>query len=236
MIRALLVDDEPIARLGLKTLLASHPEVEVIGECRNGLEARRALAELRPDLVFLDVSMPDLDGFGVLAGTDDRTRPAVVFVTAFEDHARRAFDVHAVDYLLKPFDRSRFELALGRAVRRVSAARSTSTETLAVRDGRRVTFVDLATLSHAEARGNYVRLHAGGARLLHREPLASLATRLGPRGFRRVSRSLLVNLGLVRRIVPLKNGRFRLTLASGVELSTSRRFRGSVEAVTDLAG
>jgi two-component system, LytTR family, response regulator len=228
--RAVLVDDEPIARLGLRALLCGHRDVEVVAECRNGLEARRAIVELDPDLVFLDVEMPDLDGFGVLDAAGDRSRPAIVFVTAFEQHARRAFDVHAVDYLLKPFDRARFDLAVGRARDRVEACRRVRAGRLTVRDGRRTILLDAATVSHAEARGNYVRLHAGrGTRLLHREPLASLAERLAPLGFRRISRSLLVNLALVRRVAPLGTGRLELTLADGTRITTSRRYRHAVD-------
>jgi two-component system, LytTR family, response regulator len=227
--RVLVVDDEPIARRGLRALLSGYPAIEVVGECRTGREARGAIAGLVPDLVFLDIMMPDLDGFGALEGLDEAAGPAVVFVTAYEDQARRAFDVHAVDYLLKPFDRARFDLALNRALERIEATRRTRTRTLVVRDGRGTTVIDLAAVSHAEARGNYVRLHAGGIRVLHREPLGAFAARLAAQGFRRVSRSTVVNLALVKRSVRLGNGRFLLVLADGTRVSTSRRFRTVLE-------
>jgi two-component system LytT family response regulator len=236
MTTVLVVDDEPIARLGLKTLLASHPTIRVVGECGTGVEARRAIAELDPDLVFLDVKMPDLDGFGALETTRGSSRPAVVFVTAFEHHARQAFDVDAVDYLLKPFDRERFELALSRAEKRVEQSRTEQARTLSVRDGRGVTVVDLAAVSHLESRGNYVRVHGLRLRLLHREPLSSLATRLEPAGFRRISRSLLVNLSLVRRATALGDGRYALTLADGTLVRTSRRSKGAVERMLGTLG
>ena len=230
MIRTLLVDDEPIARLGLRTLLASHPDIAIVAECRTGLEARSAIAELAPDLVFLDVKMPDLDGFGALDATGEGNRPAVVFVTAFEDHARRAFDVHAVDYLLKPFDRDRFELALTRALARIDANRRQPARRLAIRDGRGVTVVDLEELSYVEARGNYVRLHTlTGRRVLHREPLAALTARLHQHGFAQVSRSALVNLAHLTHAKPLPNGRYLISLRDGTALPTSRRFASAVK-------
>jgi two-component system, LytTR family, response regulator len=230
MIRALLVDDEPIARRGLRALLAPHSDIEVVGECRNGIEARRAFTHLKPELVFLDVKMPDLDGFGALASGAE-SPPAVVFVTAFEEHARRAFDVHAVDYLLKPFDRARFELALARAVDRIDAGRRHGNAgQLVIRDGRRLLALDLGQVSHVMARGNYVRLHTASGSHLHREPIGQLAIRLESHGFGRVSRSMLVNLAWVVEARPLANGRFQLLLTSGVRISTSRRLASRILA------
>jgi two-component system LytT family response regulator len=234
MIRALLVDDEPIARRGLRALLEPHDDITVVGECRNGLEARSAMSALHPDLVFLDVKMPDLDGFGALASTAD-SPPAVVFVTAFEEHARRAFDVHAVDYLLKPFDRSRFELALSRAVDRIAARpRFPGGGRLVIRDGRRLLGVDLETVSHITARGNYVRVYTTSGTHLHREPIGRLAARLEPSGFMRANRSALVNRLHVAELTPIENGRQVMLLKSGARVYTSRRFsrvaRRSVES------
>lgn len=223
MITALLVDDEPIARRGLRALLEPHREINIVGECRNGLEARNAFSALHPELVFLDVKMPDLDGFGALATTAD-TPPAVVFVTAFEEHARRAFDIQAVDYLLKPFDRSRFELALARAIERITALRRAhGGGRLVIRDGRRLLGVDLDVISHIVARGNYVRIHTANGALLHREPLGRLVTRIQSHGFTRVSRTTVVSHAHIVEVSPLANGRFRLILKSGARLETSRR-------------
>ena len=223
MIRALLVDDEPVARRGLRALLEPHRDITVVGECRNGLEARTAFETLRPALVFLDVKMPDLDGFGALASSAE-SPPAVVFVTAFEEHARRAFDVNAVDYLLKPFDRSRFELALSRALTRIGGAdRPVPAGRLLIRDGRRLLGVDLETVSHIASRGNYVRIHTTSGTHLHREPIGQLATRLASQGFTRVGRSTMVNLEHVVEARPLANGRYLLHLRSGIRIPTSRR-------------
>lgn len=228
MIRALLVDDEPVARRGLRALLEPHRDIAVVGECRNGFEARSAFATLRPDLVFLDVKMPDLDGFGALANSVE-SPPAVVFVTAFEEHARRAFDVHAVDYLLKPFDRSRFELALSRVRARLESPRRVpAAGRLLLRDGRRLLGIDLDRVSHIEARGNYVRVHSASGSHLHREPIGRLAARLESHSFARVSRSMVVNLDHVVEAVPLTNGRYLLQLGSGPRIHTSRRLRSSV--------
>jgi len=229
MIRALLVDDEPVARRGLRALLAPHPDITVVGECRNGLEARSAFANLRPELVFLDVKMPDLDGFGALA-TSSATPPAVVFVTAFEEHARRAFDVDAVDYLLKPFDRARFELALSRAIHRIgSTGRNARNGRLLIRDGRRLLGVDLDDISHIVSRGNYARVHTTNGTHLHREPLGRLGARLAAHGFTRVNRSSLVNRARVAELRPLANGRHLIVLTAGARLVSSRRMSGKLK-------
>jgi two-component system LytT family response regulator len=223
MIRALLVDDEPVARRGLRALLEPHRDIAVVGECRNGIEARSAFATLEPELVFLDVKMPDLDGFGALASSADMP-PAVVFVTAFEEHARRAFDVDAVDYLLKPFDRSRFELALSRARTRLGAGdRTAPSRRLLVRDGRRLLGVDLDQVSHLVARGNYVRIHTTTGAHLHREPIGRLGARVKGQGFIRISRSVFVNRDHVTEVRPLANGRQLVLLKSGARLGASRR-------------
>jgi two-component system LytT family response regulator len=233
MIRALLVDDEPVARRGLRALLESHRDIAVVGECRNGIEARSAFTSLRPELVFLDVKMPDLDGFGALA-TAPELPPAVVFITAFEEHARRAFDVDAVDYLLKPFDRARFELALSRARNRIGTPAPARTGRLLIRDGRRLLGLDLDEISHIASRGNYVRVHTRSGTHLHREPIGHLAARLGAQGFSRVNRSCLVNRAHVLEVRPLANGRHLIELVSGTRLVSSRRMSGRLRE--DLAG
>ena len=229
MIRALLVDDEPVARRGLRALLEPHRDITVVGECRNGLEARSAFSTLRPELVFLDVRMPDLDGFGALASSAE-TPPAVVFVTAFEEHARRAFDVNAVDYLLKPFDRGRFELALSRARSRLGATgHAARTGRLLIRDGRRLLGVDLDQVSHLVARGNYVRVYTTSGTHLHREPIGRLGSRLKDPGFTRISRSVIVNRDHVTEVRPLASGRYLVVMRSGVRLGASRRMSGRLK-------
>ena len=229
MIRALLVDDEPVARRGLRALLQPHRDITVVGECRNGIEARNAFASLKPELVFLDVKMPDLDGFGALATSADMP-PAVVFVTAFEEHARRAFDVDAVDYLLKPFDRSRFELALSRAMTRLGGAdQPARSRRLLIRDGRRLLGVDLDRVSHLVARGNYVRVHTTTGTHFHREPIGQLGSRLRDLGFIRINRSVLVNGEHVTEVRPLTSGRQLVVMKSGARLGASRRMSGSLK-------
>lgn len=234
MIRALLIDDEPLARRGLRALLRPHTEILVVGECRNGREARAALLEERPDLIFLDVQMPDLDGFSVLAEPLEE-RPAVIFVTAFEGHARRAFDVGAVDYLLKPFDRHRFEVALGRARKQLEqrVAASSTDGRLWIRDGRRVMALDPAEITHAEARGNYLRLYRGSRSVLHREPIGRFAARMAPTGFRRVGRSTLINIAHLSVATPVGDGRYRLRLGTGIEVITSRRLTPALRQELD---
>lgn len=228
MIRALLVDDEPVARRGLRALLQPHRDITVVGECRNGIEARTAFASLKPELVFLDVKMPDLDGFGALASSAE-IPPAVVFVTAFEEHARRAFDVNAVDYLLKPFDRARFELALSRAVTRLGTGRPALPGRLLIRDGRRLLGVDLDQVSHLMARGNYVRVYTTSGTHLHREPISRLGSRLKDLGFLRINRSALVNRDHVTEVRPLASGRLLVVMKSGARLGASRRMSGSLK-------
>ena len=238
-LRVLIVDDEPLARRRVRGLLAGARDVEVVGECAGGRAAVAAIREAAPDVVFLDVQMPELDGFGVLAEVGAARAPAVVFVTAHDEHALRAFEVHALDYLLKPFRRERFEEALRRA--RAAAARGAPdarlaalledrerarrrAERLLVRDGGRVTFVRVASIDWLEAAGNYVKLHAGGAEHLVRETLTALEARLDPERFARIHRSLIVNLDRVAEVLPGRNDGV-VVLAGGTRLPLSRSYR-----------
>ena len=212
-VRALLVDDEELARALVREHLAPHPEVVVAGECENGVEAVKAIAELAPDLVFLDVQMPGLTGFEVLELVEPP--PAVVFVTAYDRYALRAFEVHAVDYLLKPFPSERFETALERAKARLSggarpvpagpladAARGEGRplERIAVRTGSGVTVVLCRALDYVKAEDDYVLLSAGGKTHLKHETMASLESRLDPSRFVRVHRSYLLNVARLERV------------------------------------
>jgi two-component system LytT family response regulator len=246
-IRTLIVDDEPLARQRLRRLLEADPDVVVLGECGDGGQAVTDLRELRPDLVFLDVQMPVLDGFGVLRELGGEALPAVIFVTAHDRYALKAFEVHALDYLLKPFDKARFAGALERAkaqVRQGSAAalnerlqellrlvpaRRDGPGRLMVKSGGRVYFVRIEDVDWVEAAGNYVRLHVGKEEHLLRESLSALEKKLDPGRFVRIHRSTIVNLDRVRELQPAFHGDYVVILQDGAELALGRSFRDKLE-------
>jgi two-component system LytT family response regulator len=226
MMRVLVVDDEPPARKKLRRLLAAHADVEVLGEASSGEEAVHALTEQRPDLVFLDVQMPDMDGFEVLrrVGSPLRFRP--VFVTAYDEFAVRAFEVNALDYLLKPVDPRRFDLMLERARRTIEVEPTPRfPERLLVTDRDRSYYVVTATIDWLEADRNYVVIHAGGAEHVVRGTLDSFAGALDPDRFVRVSRSHVVHLAAVVENARAGHGDRRLTLRDGATLTWTRRYR-----------
>ena len=246
-IRTLIVDDELLARERLRQLLQAEPEIELVGECADGQEAVAAIKKQSPDLIFLDVQMPELDGFGVIESITAQPPPVIVFVTAHDKFALRAFEVHAVDYLLKPFDRERFQKALARALDRVkhreniSQADSQSAvlaelkppskplERLAVKTGGRVIFVKLADIDYIEAAHNYVELHVEKQSHLLRETLNSIEARLPADKFVRISRSVIVNIERVKELQPLFYGEYTVTLHNGVRLTLSRRYRDKLQ-------
>src|ERR1700674_5182442 len=231
--KALIVDDEELARHIVREMLQSHPEIEIAAECANGMEAVKAVAEHKPTLIFLDVQMPKLTGFDVLEliGTD----APVIFVTAYDEYAMRAFDVHAVDYLLKPIGRERFEAALERAKRRLgermpapqelaAAARPPQQflERLVVKDGTRVTLIPVGKLDYAEAQDDYVALASQGRKHLKQQTIASLEACLNPDNFVRIHRSYIVNLERVVRIEPYAKESRIAILTDGARLPVSR--------------
>ena len=237
--RAVIVDDEELARQVLRDLLRAHPEVEVIAECANGFEAVKAVTELKPDLLFLDVQMPKLDGFEVLelAGPV----PAVVFVTAYDQFALRAFEAHAVDYLLKPFGADRLKAAVEHARERLgkdpalagqapavediaTAARPPEQylERLVVRDGSKVILIPVRKLDYAEAQDDYVALCTEGRKHLKQQTISSLEKALDPKRFLRIHRSYLVNLERVSRIEPYGKDTHLVVLSTGAQLPVSR--------------
>lgn len=230
--RVLIVDDEHLARALVREYLAAHRDVEIVGECANGFEAVKAIAELAPDLVFLDIQMPKLDGFEVAELAGGKTR--YLFVTAFDQFALRAFDVHAVDYLLKPFSRERFDQALAhaRALAGTPAAmapllsdaaqRQFPLERVLIRDGARVHVVPAATIDYVEAQDDYVQLHAGGKSFLKHQALSELETQLDPAMFVRIHRSYLVNLSSVCRIEQASKDNHCAVLDGDVRLPISR--------------
>lgn len=217
MIRTLIVDDEPIAREGLRGLVAAEPGFQVVGECGNGRDALVTIRRERPDLVLLDVQMPDLDGFGVLAALDLADTPAVVFVTAYDEHAVRAFDADAVDYLVKPLERDRVRRALQRVARALGA------RPLALPVGSGVALIDASEIRWIEARGNYVRIHTVGRTHLARETLTHLQARL-PECFLQIGRSSIVNLERVTECSRRRDGRYDVLLRNGTSLVSSRRY------------
>jgi two-component system, LytTR family, response regulator len=232
VLRTLIVDDEVLARLAIRQALDRHRDVEVVGECGSGAEAVAAIPRLHPDLVFIDVQMPGMDGFELLERLERANRPLVIFATAYDQHALAAFEAEAMDYLLKPFEQARFDQALARVriqARGAASARE-PVERLCVRDGDRIHLVRLDDVDWIEAQGNYVEIHAGTATLLHRETLTSLAARLGPTRFVRIHRSTLVNVDRVTAVEPRFYGDARVVLRNGVKLTLSRRYRDHAQA------
>jgi two-component system LytT family response regulator len=254
-LRVLIADDEPPARDRLRAMLASHAEVEVIAEVGDGRTAVDAILEQRPDLLFLDIKMPELSGVEVveLLSTEDVVPPAIVFVTAYDSYALKAFDVGAVDYLLKPFDQERFDRTLRSAVERIAARRllapaqvlpaAVSTllrdldasrvhaKRLLVRRGRQMQFVKTDDVDWMEAQGNYIQLHIGGRAHLLRETMSSLEARLDPAQFVRVHRSAIVNIDRVDHIEPYLHGEYTITMRGGGRLTTSAAHSGKLRSL-----
>jgi len=243
LIRVLIVDDEPLARKRLRELLKDDSEIAIIGECANGDETISATRELAPDLIFLDVQMPGIDGLAVSETLDGRQSPLVIFVTAYEQYAVRAFDVQAVDYLLKPFDRARFAQALQRAKERLREKRRDDVnlqildllseikdkpqylDRLVIKNNDRVFVLKSDEIDWIEAEGNYVRVHFGKQSSLIRETLTGLAAQLDPRKFPRIHRSRLVNIDRIQELQPWSHRDWRIILRGGAELRLSRNYR-----------
>jgi two-component system LytT family response regulator len=250
-IRTLIVDDEPLARERLRTLLQDESEIELLGECDNGLAAVEAIREQKPELVFLDVQMPELGGFDVLEQVKGPLMPSVIFVTAHDQFALRAFEVHAIDYLLKPFDRERFQKALARALdnikrrqtdelsQRLSAFLSevkppeARLDRIAIKSSGRVIFLRLDEIDWIEAADNYVSLHVGAESHLHRETMTAMEDRLKGGKFMRISRSTIVNVDRIKELQPLFHGEYSVILRNGTRLTLSRGYR---EKLDDLLG
>jgi two-component system, LytTR family, response regulator len=251
-IRVLIADDEPLARERLADLVVAEPDLELLAQCANGNDALAAIRAQKPDLVFLDVQMPERDGFGVLAGLEPGKMPAVVFVTAYDQFAIKAFDVHAVDYLLKPFDSERFQKALRRAREQLQRGQSGDINTqlsallaslkapapaldrIAVKTGGAVIFVKLEEIDWIEAADNYVEIHVGSVTHLHRETLTTLTEKL-PGNFLRISRSGIVNADRIKELQPLSHGDYAVLLANGTRVTLSRGYRECVKERLGLA-
>lgn len=252
-IKVLIVDDEPLARKGVALRLREESDMEVVGMCSNGKLAVQRIQELSPDLVFLDIQMPLMSGIEVMRALPAEMLPTIIFLTAFDEHALTAFEVQALDYLLKPIDENRFFAALERARRLIAmkqenaiykemqeasdstgaTARSASCKRFAIRNGKELAFVDTSNIDWIEAAGDYAQLHVGARTYLIRESLSTLETMLDSRDFLRIHRSAIVQIDRISRIAALPNRDGYLTLNSGISLrfsrSYSRRLRNSLK-------
>jgi two-component system, LytTR family, response regulator len=246
-IRTLIVDDEPLARERLATLLQAEADIEVLGQCRDGEEALTAIYDHAPDLVFMDIQMPQLNGFDVIEAVGTDKMPLVIFVTAYDQHALKAFQVRALDYLLKPFDRERFIEALNRARRQLQRNETGDigrrllalvkdlkrdqprAERLVVKSGGRLFFLRADEIDWIEAAGNYVRLHVGTTSHLLRETMNAIEGRLDPDKFFRIHRSRIVNMERIKELQPWLNGEYAVLLQNGTRLTLSRGCREKLQ-------
>ena len=245
-IRTLIVDDEPMARERVRSLLEPQPDIELLGECSDGQQAVLAIERLQPQLVFLDVQIPGLDGFAVLRAIPPDRMPLVVFTTAYDEYALRAFDVHALDYLLKPFDSQRFYNTLDRARERIERQRAgelgkrllamvqdlkpdgaQTSDRLVVKSSGRIFFVRLDEIDWIDAAGNYVRLHVNGESHLFRETMNAIEKRLDSR-FVRIHRSHIVNADRIKELLP-SDGEHTVVLQNGTRLTLSRGYKGRLQ-------
>lgn len=238
-VRAIIADDEPLARERVRDLLAEEQDVHIVAECSNGAQTVKKTQEHRPDLLFLDVQMPRLNGFEVIEALEPEQIPIVIFTTAHDQHAIRAFEVNALDYLLKPFTGARFRRAVERAREQLQKggrrllepqlasllnhvhATTPGGGRILVRSPERILFLKAEEIDHVEAAGNYVVLHAGKERHILRETTAAMEARLGPAGFMRISRSVIVNLRRIREVQPLGPGQYSVLLKNGTRLDMS---------------
>jgi two-component system, LytTR family, response regulator len=243
-LRVLVVDDEPAARHRIVRLLGEMPGVTVVGECTSGRDALQAVRAQAPDLVFLDIAMPGLDGLAVAKRLAPPLGPLVVFVTAYDEHALEAFRIHAADYVLKPLDRGRLRDAVEHArlaVRRARAERagSNGAETaaaprrLALRDGYRTHVVTISDILWVESYGNYARVHTAVTRYIHRATMGQLAEQLTAHGFARIHRTAIVNTARIVRLQPRGNGQYEAVLDTGLRLRVSRTYRSALDAVAE---
>jgi two-component system LytT family response regulator len=248
-LRVLIVDDEDVARDGCRTVLAKDPEISTILEAHNGREAVEAILDLRPDLVFLDIQMPEMDGFGVVEEVGAELMPEVLFVTAHDQYAVRAFEINAIDYLLKPVSAKRWTQALTRAKTRLSKQSLAQTQQqlsalldIIVRDRKYATrlavpargktvLLDVKEIDWIEGAQNYVRLHVGATVFMLKVPMSALSSSLDPNTFLRIHRSIIVNVKRVKDLQAADHGEYVLTLSTGTRLRSGRTYRESVKAL-----
>jgi two-component system, LytTR family, response regulator len=250
-IRAVIADDERLARKKLRILLDSEPQVEVVAECPNGRQAVSAIRSFRPDMVLLDIQMPDLNGFEVLNEIPSEEMPKVIFTSAYDQYAVRAFEAHALDYLLKPFDQDRLHAAIERASTEIRKSKhqeftnrvlemlssitsekrpsSPFDERLAIKTNGRVVFLNLDEIHWIEAAANYVRLNTAKEAYLFRETISRVSERLNPADFVRIHRSMIVNVRRIKELIPVNSGEYVVVLHGGKELSCSRGYRSNLQ-------
>lgn len=254
IVRTIIADDEPLARQKLRLLLNLEPEVKIVAECHDGSQALAAIRACRPDLLMLDIQMPSLDGFQVLSEIAPEEMPVVIFTSAYDQYAIRAFEAHALDYLLKPFDQERLHQAIDRArfelsktkdreiTRRIlkllSVVKPDKPPTAPGFDGRfviktkgRIVFLDLDDIDWLEAAANYVRLNVGKEVYLFRETISRVSERLNPNHFIRIHRSMIVNVRRIKELIPVNSGEYIVVLRNGKELSCSRGYRVNLQHV-----
>ena len=237
-IRTIVADDEPIARARIVSLLRDEEDIEIVAECETGAEARMAIAERLPDLLFLDVQMPELDGLALARTLRSGAAPAIVFVTAYNEYAVHAFEVHAIDYLLKPFSADRLRSSLAHARVHVANRRGQPAterdrgrrDRLMVKSDGRIRVIRTADIDWCEASGNYVGLHVGGQCHLVRDTMAHLESELDPRDFIRIHRSTIVNVDRVQEMQPSFSGDYVVILRGGTRLTLSRGYRDAMQA------
>ena len=252
-IRALVIDDEPLARDMIREMLEGHPEAEIIGECGSGREAVETIKALSPDLIFLDIQMPELGGFEILESFNDSKTPYIIFATAYDQYAVRAFEVHALDYLLKPFDRERFETAWQRAKSRMAEdqlhqrdqhiltlleelkAGPRHLERLVVKTEGRVFFLDVNDIHCIEAEGNYIRVYNGQKTYLLRETISGLESQLNPKLFLRIHRSSIVRIDKIKELQPWFHGEYHVIMENGKQLTLSRNYRSNLQEAVGRA-
>ncbi|MEO5558405.1 MAG: LytTR family transcriptional regulator DNA-binding domain-containing protein [Dokdonella sp.] len=249
-LRAIIVDDEVLARLALRQALQHYPDFEIVAECANAREAEQALETLAPDALFIDVQMPGVSGIKFLGALPEAKRPATVYVTAFSEHALAAFDVCAIDYLLKPIDQDRFDVAVRRLRERLlpgvrwpavpvpdarEIAAPVFSDLISVRDGERIHVIRPQDIDWLRADGNYVHIHAGPLRVMHRATLQGMLQQLNPKSFLRIHRATLVNVDRIAEIHPMFRGGGEMVLRDGTRLTLSRRYRQAARTVLGLS-
>jgi two-component system, LytTR family, response regulator len=250
-IRALIADDESLARKFIRRMLKDDHDVEIVGECSNGRETVAMIKKENPDLVFLDVQMPEMDGFAVLEAIGIERLPEIIFATAYEQYAVRAFELHALDYLLKPFDQARFKDAIKHAKERFHSERQNDgrmqisallenikskpqyLERLVIKAGGRITFLSTDEINWIEADDKYVHLHTSKTTPMVRQTLSAMETQLNPEKFRRVHRSAIVNVERIAELQPLFSGEYSILLHDGTKLTLSRNYK---DKLFDLLG
>jgi two-component system, LytTR family, response regulator len=255
VVRTVIADDEHLARQKLAILLNAEPQVKIVAECQNGRETIAAIRALQPDLLLLDIQMPDLDGFQVLSEISSEQMPVVVFTSAYDEYALRAFEAHALDYLLKPFDHRRLHKALERVwaefrkarereitqrilglLAQVGSGRETQLaptydDRIVIKVNGRVVFLDLEDIDWVEAAANYVRFNVGKESYLFRETISRIAERIDPKHFVRIHRSTIVNIRKIKELIPVNSGEYVVVLKTGKELSCSRGYRTALHEI-----